>query len=578
LQRGATRRAAAAGLVSVVLAAVPAAAQVVPPALPSRQEVTPPAPEPAQRSTAQVDARGALAAGNCPFDGSPLRLNLARVAFTRPDGTPLQPVIAQALSRLVTPTGDQPLSSICVIRDDANALLRRGGWIASVQVPAQEITGDTLQLQVVTARLVDVQIRGDAGRYEPLLRRRLAQLRALDPLNEREAEKLLLLAGDVPGLDVALSIRPAGDEPGNVIGDLTVSSRRFAVFANAQNLNSRLLGRETLYARGELYGLTGLADLTYIGVSSTVDFEEQRIVQGGHMFQVDDDGTTLGVRGTYAWSRPDLGALDLRTNTLIAGIDISRPLARTVSANARLRLGFDFINQLTRLGEGGAAATLTRDRLRIVFAGLDADYQLRDANGATWLTVGGSAEVRKGLGIFGASDSGFGGGSLTSRLDGDARATVVRGVLEATAYLGPVFSLYGTGQAQWASDPLLNYEEFALGSLTIGRGYDPGSNSGDQAVGGRVEARADLPVISALGTQFYGFYDHLRLRNLDRARLEGPRNLASVGGGLRVSLPSRLVLDVSYAKPLDRALLLDQRRPPTRVLASLTVQLRDRAR
>ncbi len=129
--------------------------------------------------------------------------------------------------------------------------------------------------------------------------------------------------------------------------------------------------------------------------------------------------------------------------------------------------------------------------------------------------------MRKGLGIFDASRSGFASGQLTSRLEGNARALVVRGVVDATLSLGPIFSIAGLGQVQWTNDPLLNYEEFALGSLTIGRGYDPGSNSGDRAAGGHVELRADLPLTSALGTQFYGFFDHLYLENLDRTRIEG---------------------------------------------------------
>ena len=556
-------------------AALPAAAQV---GLPSRQEVTPPVPQPRNDSVASVDARGALAAPTCPFANSTLRLRIDRLELTRPDGSPLQPAIAAALATVAPPSGDQPLSVVCDIRDAANAALRRGGWIASVQIPAQEITGGVLKLQVVTAHIVEIRVRGEAGRYESLLRSRLAAIQALDPLNEREAERLLLLTGDIPGLDIALALRPAGGEQGAVIGELTVSTRRFALFGNAQNYNSKLLGRETGYVRGELYGLTGLGDLTYIGASSTADFHEQLIVQAGHTLTLDTAGTTFGVRGTYAWSRPDLGALDLRTNTLIAGFDVVHPLIRTVRSNARLRGGFDFVNQISNLGGGGDAVTLTRDKLRVAFAGLDADVSGLKPNGATFFSLSASAEVRKGLGLFGASDRGFSNGTLTSRIDGNARAVVVRGALEGVMYLGPILSVLGQGQVQWANDPLLNYEEFALGSLTIGRGYDPGSNSGDRAVGGHAEARADIPLTRAFGTQLYSFYDHLYLRNLDRTAIEGPRNFDSVGGGVRLSLRNRLVLDVGYAKPLDKALLLDDRKPPARVLVSLTVQFRDAAR
>ncbi|WP_347092018.1 ShlB/FhaC/HecB family hemolysin secretion/activation protein [Sphingomonas parapaucimobilis] len=565
-------------LAGAVASTLPAAtsAQVAP--LPTRQEVTPPAPEASRASRADVDARGAFAASNCPFADSPLRVSLDRVAFSRPDGSPLQPQIAEALAKVQPTPGDQSIVSVCEIRDRANAALRSEGWVASVQIPPQEITDGVLRLQVVTARIVEVRVRGDAGRYEPFLRRRIAAIQALDPLNEREAERILLLAGDVPGLDVALSLRPSGGEAGTVIGDLTISSRRFALFANAQNYNSALLGRETVYARGEIYGLTGLGDITYLGASTTADLKEQIIVQGGHIFQLDDGGATFGGRATYAWSRPDLGALDLRTNTLIAGLDVTKPLIRSIRGNARARAGLDIVDQISRVGRGDAAVTLTRDRLRILFAGIDADKQFRDADGRTWLSLATSLEVRKGLGIFDASRSGFASGQLTSRLEGNSKALVVRGVVDATLALGPIFSIAGLGQVQWTNDPLLNYEEFALGSLTIGRGYDPGSNSGDRAMGGHVEARADLPLTSALGTQLYGFFDHLYLENLDRTRIEGPRSFESVGGGLRLSFPNRLVLDVGYAKPLDRALLLDKQRPPARVLVSLTVQFRDRAR
>ncbi|MCC2975696.1 hypothetical protein LK533_03275 [Sphingomonas sp. PL-96] len=572
---------AGAGVIGALVAglmAAPAGAQGVQTGLPTRQEVTPPTPDQPRESTAQVSSDTAFAPGSCALDASPLRVNIAQVAFTRPGGTPLQPEIARTLANLTAPTGEQPISVVCAVRDQANAALRRDGWVASVQIPAQEITDGVLRLEVVTARIVDIRVRGDAGRYEPLLRRRLAALQAMDPLNEREAERLLLLAGDVPGLDVALSLRPSGGEQGAVIGDLTVSSRRFAVYANAQNYNSRLLGRETLYARGEVYGLSGLADITYLGVSTTADFNEQRLVQAGHIFEIGGSGTSLGSRASYAWSRPDLGALDLRTNTFIGGFDLTQPLIRSVRQNVRARLGIDFVDQTTRVGGGDDAVTLTRDKLRVAFLGIDGDQQFVDASGNTWLSLAATLELRKGLGILDASKTGLQSGELTSRLEGNARALVFRGVADATAYLGPVFSIAALGQMQWANDPLLNYEEFALGSLTIGRGFDPGSNSGDRAAGARIEARADLPVVAAVGTQLYGFYDVLRLSNLDRSRLEGARTFESMGGGVRLSLPNRLVLDLTYARPLDRALLLDEKRPPARVLASLTVQLRDRAR
>ena len=565
------------GLLSSLLAgAGTAAAQTSP--LPTRQEVTPPTPDRQAESSASVDSRAALSRSACPFETSPLRLTLNTVRFTRPDGGALPPEIAELLAPLGASGGEQSIRVVCDLRDRANAALQRAGYVASVQIPAQEIAGGELVLQVITARIVEVRVRGNAGPYQKLLRDRIERIKALNPLNERVAERLLLLAGDTPGLQVQLSLRPAGAEPGAVIGELTVAFRRYSVLANTQTYNSRSLGRESLYARGEIYGLTGLSDLTYVGASASYDFHKQVIAQAGHVAGLDANGTTLGARITYAWSRPDLGALDYRTDTLIAGIDLQRPLFRSLNENVRARAGFDFVNQLSTVGASGVTAPLTTDKLRVFFLGIDGDYRRPRSGGGTAFAVNASLELRKGTGVFGASKVGFANGVLTSRIDGDPRALVVRGSVDATVGLGRVFSLAGGVQGQWADRALLNYEELSIGNLTVGRGYDPGAASGDRVVGGHGELRADVPVTRLFGTQLFGFYDRVFVNNLDRNLVENNRTYRSFGGGARFALPGRLVLEALYAHPQDKVSILDQRRPSDRVLVSLTAQLRGPAR
>jgi len=567
--------------------ALPAAAQTapVPPQLPAnptpREVVTPPTPDTSTRPSAvSVDARGAIALPDCPFEGSDIRLALQSVRFVRADGSALQPEISRALAGIDTPSGDQSIRVVCDLRDRANAALRRGGWIASVQIPAQSITTGTLELRVVTARITEVRVRGNPGPYRGVLEDRIAQLRALDPLNERDAERALLLAGDVPGLDVQLSLRPAGTQPGDVIGDLNISYRPFAVLGNAQNYNSSALGRETAYLRGEIYGLTGVSDVTYVGVSSTRDFEEQRIAQIGHIFAIDDRGTTLGPRFTYAWSRPDLGALDLRTDTLIAGFDLTHPLVRSINTNVRATLGVDYVDQITDVAAADSQVRLNEDRLRIAFLRFSGDLLRRRDDGSPLFTLRGGIEARKGLGILNATSVGnFGiGESLPSRIEGNSRAVVVRGDFDWQVGLGRIFSIAGQARGQWTNKPLLNYEEFSLGNLTIGRGYDPGSNSGDKAVGLRGEVRAVLPVSNRVATELFGFTDVVWLTNLDRGSTEIDRRIRSWGGGVRLTFPNRLLLEATYARPRDRALLIDAAPPTDRFLLSLTAQFRAKAR
>jgi hemolysin activation/secretion protein len=467
---------------------------------------------------------------------------------------------------------------VCDVRDRADALLAAGGWIASVQVPPQRVADGVLRLSVVTARLTQVRVRGEPGPYRALLERRIAALRAFDPLNQRRVERLLLLSSDVPGLEVQLSLRPAGTAPGDVVGDLLIAFRRFAVTTAVQNSNARSLGPVSIYSRAEIYGLTGHADLTYLGASVTSDLSEQRVVQAGHLFGL-GAGATAGGRFTYAWSRPDLGALDLRTDTLVWGLDLAYPVVRTTNVNLRAALGFDWVDQRTDVGTGADAARLNLDKSRVVFARVSGDLLRRADGRMPGVSLRGGLEMRRGVGLWGATRP-FGRDTraLPSRIEGDARATVVRGDLDVVVGVGSALSVLGSARAQWASRPLLAYDEFSIGNLTIGRGYDPGSNSGDRALGLRSEVRFDPPLLHRQTPQLFAFTDAVALTNLDSNSIEVGRHLRSVGGGLRLLFANVLAAELSYAHPLDRALLINRAPPPDRLLFSLIVQARARAR
>ena len=101
----------------------------------------------------------------------------------------------------------------------------------------------------------------------------------------------------------------------------------------------------------------------------------------------------------------------------------------------------------------------------------------------------------------------------------------------------------------------------------------PGANGGDRVIALRAEPRIRLPEFAGFRLELMGFYDWVKLYNLDPGTVETGRVLRSVGGGARLLVPGRLVLDVTYAKPLDRALVSDMARPGNRLLVTLTTQL-----
>lgn len=506
----------------------------------------------------------------CTFADTNLQVDLQHVDFEGIDGSALPQEITSLLAGIKPQAGRQPLASLCALRDNAAQTLDRAGYIAAVVIPSQEITTGTAKLRVIMARLTDVEISGDAGPYRKLVEKRAERLRSLTPLNRLEAERLLLLANDVPGLDISLNLR-AGAQPGEVIGTLSVHFSRYAVLAHIDNYGSEAIGREIATARLDMFGLGGAPGQSYIGVSTSVGSKEQQVAQLGH-YAVFDSGLNLGGRLSVARTRPDLGMLDLRSDSIVAGVDLTAPIFRSMNRNLSWGGGFEAISQTLDLHAGSLSMPVTRDKLSVAYARLTGSTNHSFGEGANQLATAGVIEIRKGLDLFDASKRGQfdSSGYATSRTEGDPEATVIRGSLDARLTLSPAFSVAGQVQGQWTDTPLLSSEEFAVGNLSIGRGYDPAVTSGDKAIALRVEPRFQWRASERAAAQAFVFYDNVRIWNKDTFA-EPARTLSSWGGGVRVFMPNHLIVEAAYAKPLD-APMLGAARPSDRLLISLTAQ------
>jgi hemolysin activation/secretion protein len=575
---------------AAMAASAPAAAQVSP-GLPTRpptaQELDRAPPPPAARERVTVRSRG-FTPGPCPeaLANSPLTAPLKSVAITGPDGAALPPEVAKLLAGVGANLDGRalPLAEICRVRDEASAALSRARYVAFVQVPEQSLADGVLQLRVTTARMVELRVRGEPNKGKARIEGLLNRLKAIVPFNETEAERILLLANDIPGTRVSLELRPSpSGVPGEVIGEVQLEQDAFSLVANVQNYGSNQIGRWSGVLRGDIYGLTGLADRTYLSVFSTSDVRELIVLQAGHDFAVGNDGLRVGVNGTYAKTRPTLenaaAGFDLNSESYLSSVFANYPLLRSTRGNLRVGGGLDLIEQRTR-----AIGTLINlDQIRTGWLRVDGEIQKDELTilAPVW-RFGGYVELRQGLPILGATPvGGKGGSAIPTRFEGNSRAFVGRAGISGEGRLrfGADKSLAATLAAdirgQYTPDPLLAYDEFAVGNLTIGRGYDPGATAGDRFIGGTAEFRLGKPVpITAkdFAIEAVGFYDHVELWNLDTNNFERRRTLRSVGGGVRATWGAHVRMDLVYAKPLDRALAIDTEKPGGRLLLSLTVR------
>ena len=553
-----------------------------PPPTPTREEIdrAPIAPI-AKDSGQRVSDETKIERAPCALDSDNFKnitVTLSNVDFGDLRGINaeiLRPSFARYMGQTI------PIATVCIIRDEAATILRGKGYLAAVQIPPQKIDSGSVKFDVLLAKLVNFQVRGNIGKTGGLISGYLDAIKNQPIFNVIDAERYLLLARDIPGYDVRLTLRPAGTNPGEVIGDVQVNYTPVEVDVNVQNYGSKAVGRFGGISQVRLNGLLGLGDQTTLGFFSTADFKEQLVGQFGEEIRVGRQGLTLGGGLTYAVTKPTIGAgSGLTSKTLIGSLSARYPVLRSQANNVNFSGGLDIIDQRARV----AGSLITNDKLRVIYGKFDADAidsnSLSGSSGYSsaeprW-RVAGSFELRHGIGALGSN---LPCGTLVrcpSRAEGDATAFVVRasGYGEIRPVKNLAFSL--APRVQYAKKALLSFEEFSTGNYTVGRGYDPGILSGDRGVAAAGEIKVGSLIAKttkSVALQGYVFGDAAVVWNRDSdLRSLNPQKLYSAGGGVRLGYGQRINLDLGAAVPLKRA-GLQTKRGDVRILANLTVRL-----
>ena len=578
--------AGAAGLaMAIALTAGAAEAQSIAP--PTRDELQRGAisPQTADRQS-RLSVEGGVERGPCPLADpayAGVKVNFARVDFTQVPPLP-GGVLDATWAGLAG--SEQPIAALCEVRDRAATALRQAGYLAAVQIPPQRIEkGGTVRMDVLAARLVDVQVRGDAGHAQRLIAAHLRRLTGQDWFNIRAAERHLLLLRDLPGFDVRLVLRPAGGAPGEVVGDVLVKRRPVEAYLSVQNLGAKATGREGFFGQVQFNDVTGLGDRTLISLFNTVQTREQTVLQLSHDMAIGADGLRLGGRLVYGRSRPDIAAGRFTSKTLMGNVSLSYPFQRREHATIRGSAGMDLVNQSVDFG----TVRLNQDKLRVAYARLDLELtdkaSIAGSNGFSVaeprLHFAGGVEFRKGTGLFGGSSPCqpvsrcAPPGTPLSNVLADPRGALVRFDGELEFRPDPRLSMVIAPRGQYSSRALLNFEQFSLGNYSVGRGFDPGIVQGDSGIGTSLELRYGHRMArkaDGLALQPYAFLDTAWAWNNDGGLTPDPRHVWSAGGGVRARWGDHVDLNLLVAVPLDKV-GAQTRRGDTRVLFTITTRL-----
>jgi len=492
-----------------------------------------------------------------------VRLVLLGVTFNGAHAVPaarLQPAWVDLRGKPVT------LDDLRSIGHRAEAIYAKAGYpFVAVVLRVQEVKDGIVNFEVVEGHISDLTVLG------PNITARRQATAALQPLVNRaplslgEVESTYQLAKQVPGLAISGTLR-RGSQPGGM--DLVVDAKRstaFRTYVNVNNLYADPVGPFGVLAGVDYFGRTAYGDQTSLQVYTSAPIGRQVLVRGSYALRLNNSGTTVTVSGLLGKADPkgDLAPLAIAEDVATLRAEISQPLWERPDASLLIDLGLEGSNQSTKVF---SSVGLSDDRLRVL------DLTLSGKKSGKLGRLSFTSEFRQGLNFGNASHS---GDANLSRPGADPQATILRLGAE---YESPTFTkvrLVARLDSQYSGRSLTTPDQYSVGNLTVGRGYQPGSALADSAVAGSTELRLGPFALSrAVQVEPFAFNDVIELWNHGSAPFQS-RTLDSAGGGVRLQLGAIAHLDLLYAIPLDAPLGLGDRRPGPSVLVNLTIGLND---
>jgi hemolysin activation/secretion protein len=443
-----------------------------------------------------------------------------------------------AFSSAIEPYLGRPLEQAELVRlatDVAGAARERGYGLATAWVPAQDLVGGILTVEIDEGRIDAVRATGPGAR---LVEQRMGEVIGQGPVRTQELERQLLIIGDMAGLWVgeARLLREGGR---NVLA-LSTRYQRTHGLVRLDNWGTSAVGPVRAWAEVNFNGLGVRGDSLTIGAALTpLQPEEFQFIEARYRVPLGAGGTMFGVGGYIGHTSTDDGrsAGGYEGESKQVDVELAHPLARARDASlwltGRLELRDSSLDQ--------GSLRVRDDRIASASASF---YGFGRAAGGR---IRARVSLIQGLDAFGATGR---DDPLASRLDAGGVFTKLESWGEYLRSLGSGFSLELAVRSQISDGPLLASEEMGLGGPQFLRAFDYRELSGDEGAAGSAELRFDLkevaPQIDRI--QFYTFVDGGRVSNHGARAYAG--DIASAGGGARLRLRNGWEANAELGVPL----------------------------
>jgi hemolysin activation/secretion protein len=404
----------------------------------------------------------------------------------------------------------------------------------SVLIPNQDISSGVLRVVLVEGSVEVVTVMNQSGGSARRLVAAMAErLRAERPLRKSTLQRYVSLIQDIPGTKTDIDI-VQGSASGLVRVVLTVRDKPNVFSTGFDNRAGATYRGGEFTARASLYHLLRPGDQTDVTLGASANFKNYRYASLTHSTAVGTDGGRLAASLGYLKTRPRRSPIT--GSAEIAGLTYSFPIIRDYKRNLTASAGLDGLNS----DNAAFGQLIASERTRAVRAALGFVQALPKQ------TLSAGATVSRGIDMLGAR--------VTAPL-AETRFTKVNARATIDQALGKTlvgrFRLTG----QYSRDRLPAAERFAVGGQEFGRAFEVAVISADRGAAGLVELAFKPLTRSKIfaDSEVYGFVDAAKLRILPRGPIPGGSfDLASAGGGVRLSYTTKAAVFLEAAKPIDR--------------------------
>ncbi len=488
--------------------------------------------------------------------------NIQLEGVTAYSGEQLAPAYQDQLGQTVT------LADVYAIAAALTNKYRNDGYILTqVIVPPQTIEGGSVRLQVVEGFVGNVSVGGESNpRAAKLIQEYAQQIQSEGALNVGDLERWLLLINDLPGVEARSILSPSRTQTGAADLRIIVERDPYDAFLGLDNFGSRFLGplqvsgaasANSFFGNNER--ITGQAVLApEFGVDSR--FIELAYFAASYQQPVWNKGTVVEVSVGHTATNPGntLADFDVKGNSEFGSIKATHPIIRSRSTNLYGHLGFDARNVKSK----NNLEPTRRDHIRAIRAGGRLEF-LDTILGILGVGVNAAnIEVSRGVDVFGSSD--HGDANLTRPM-GDPEFTKVEAGLQRLQRVTSNVNLLVAAKGQYSANKLLSSEEFGVGGVNFGRGFDPSEIVGEQGIAGKVEVQWNepYPVEALQDYQLYSFFDAGRIWDEDSTSNDLEReSVTSAGFGVRADITDQTEAGVAVAFPLNRMIEVNGDRDP----------------